>query len=103
MSLAVVRGATDKLVSSTCLIDLLSKQDALRGKLFVGFPIIKTGQGPRTIDAVLVSPDRGIVIIDLIEGSSLGDFPQRQDDAANALESRLRLHRALLNRRSLRI
>ncbi len=103
MSLAVVRGATDKLVSSTCLIDLLSKQDALRGKLFVGFPIVQTGQGPRPLDAVLVSPDRGIVIIDLIEGSSLGDFPQRQDDAANALESRLRLHRALLNRRSLKI
>ena len=103
MSLAVVRGATDKLVSSTCLIDLLSKQRTLRGKLFVSFPIIKTGHGPRTIDAVLVSPDRGIVIFDLIEGSSLGDFPQRQDDAANALESRLRLHPELLHRRSLKI
>lgn len=103
MNLAVVRGATDKLVSSTCLIDLLSKQHSLHGKLLVGFPIIKTRRGLFTIDAVLISPDRGIVIFDLIEGTSLGNFLQRQDDAANALESRLRLHPELLHRRSLKI
>lgn len=103
MSLAVVRGPTDKPVASTCLIDTLSKQETLSGKLFVSFPIIKTGRGPRVIDALLISPDRGIVIFDLIEGSAPGNFSQRQDDAANALESRLRLHRELLHGRSLKI
>ena len=103
MSLAVVRGPTDKPVASTCLIDTLSQQDTLSGKLFVSFPIIKTGRGPRVIDALLISPDRGIVIFDLIEGSAPGEFSQRQDDAANALESKLRLHRELLHGRSLKI
>lgn len=103
MTLAVVRGPTDKPVASTCLIDILSKRDSLSGKLFVSFPIIKTGQGSRVIDALLISPDRGIVIFDLIEGSAPGDFSQRQDDAANALESRLRVHRELVHGRSLKI
>ena len=103
MSITAIRGTTDKPASSTCLVDLLSDHDGLNGKLFVGFPIIKTGQGPRTIDALLVSPDHGIVIFDLIEGQGVDGFPQRQDDAANALDSRLRVHSGLLHRRNLKI
>lgn len=103
MSLTVVRGPTNKPTSSTCLIDVLSTQERFTGKLFLSFPIIKTSQGSRTIDAMLVSPDRGIVLFDLVEGHSPGDFSQRQDDAANALEARLRLHPELLHRRSLMI
>jgi len=103
MSLTIIRGATNKPTSSTCLIDILSTQEGLNGKLFVTFPIIKTAQGSRTIDALLVSPDRGIVLFDLIESHSPGDFSQRQDDAANALEARLRLYPELLHRRTLMI
>ena len=103
MSLTVVRGPTNKPASSTCLIDILSNQDALCGRLFVGFPIIRTRPDPRTIDAMLVSPDRGIVLFDLIEGHCPGNFAQRQDDAANSLESRLRMYPELLHRRSLKM
>lgn len=103
MSITAIRGTTDKPASSTCLVHLLSEDDGLNGKLFVGFPIIKTGQGPRTIDALLMSPDHGIVIFDLIEGQCVDGFPQRQDDAANALDSRLRVHPELLYRRNLKI
>lgn len=103
MSLTVICGATDKPVSSTCLIDALSEQDSLTGKLFVSFPLIKKREGPHTVDAMLVTPDRGIVVFDLIEGSSPAGFAQRQDDAANQIEARLRLHPELLHHRSLRI
>ena len=103
MSITAIRGVTDKPASSACLIDLVSEHHGLNGKLFVGFPIVKTGQGPCTIDALLVSPDHGIVIFDLIEGHRVDGFPQRQDDAANALDARLRMHSGLLHRRNLKI
>lgn len=103
MSITAIRGTTDKPASSTGLVHLLCEADGLNGKLFVGFPMIKTGQGPRTIDALLISPDHGLVIFDLIEGQCVDGFPQRQDDAANALDSRLRVHPGLLFRRNLKI
>ena len=52
-------------------------------------------------DALLISDDKGVVILDLIEGNDTTDYELRQDDSANKLESRLRLHRDLVRRRDL--
>ena len=48
-----------------------------------------------------MSPDLGVVIFDLVEGTELGEYESRQDDSANKLEARLRTHRDLLIRRQL--
>jgi len=68
-----------------------------------GYPIIGTAEGRHAIDALLVSPEKGIVVFDLVEGSDPGDFGSRQDDSANKIEARLKMYRELMERRELRI
>lgn len=101
MSVSIVRGTNDKPVSSQTLVECFSKYVDLSGELFIGYPIISTPEGRHPIDALWVSPSKGLVIFDLIEGSYPSNYQERQDDLANRLEARLRTHRELTKRRIL--
>ena len=100
-NVTVVRGTNDKPVSSEALASFFAKQTGYQGQFFIGYPIIGTPEGRYPIDALWVSPDAGIVIFDLIEGTNPGNFQDRQDDAANLLEARLKAHRELVRKRNL--
>ena len=103
MSIEIVQGTSNKPASSGELVRLLRDRTDLSGRLFVGYPIIGTSTGPYLVDALLISPEMGIVVFDLIEGHEIGDFELRQDDSANKLEARLKAHPELMERRKLRI
>lgn len=104
MSIEIVRGTSQKPASSEALADILSRQPDLSGQLFIGYPIIGTPvEGRHLIDALWVSEDKGAIVFDLIEGNDTDGYASRQDDSANKLESRLKLHRDLLDRRQLLI
>jgi superfamily I DNA and RNA helicase len=100
-ALTVVRGTNDKPVASAELVNLLGTLPQETGSLFIGYPILTSAEGRHPIDALLVSPRRGIVVFDLIEGIDPGDFGARQDDAANKVEARLKTHAGLMRRREL--
>jgi len=102
MSIEIIKGTTKKPVVSSELVDGISTLP-MNGFLFVGSPVIPTSEGPNTLDALLICKEKGIIIFDLIEGSDVRDYPSRQDDSANKLESLLKTHRDLMERRSLRI
>ena len=101
MSVSIVRGTNNKPASSQELVQSFARQPDWSGELFIGFPIISTPEGRKPIDALWISPDKGLVIFDLIEGTEPGPYQDRQDDLANKLESRLRTHRELMRRRKL--
>lgn len=101
MSVDIVRGTSQKPVSSDALVEIMARQSGLSGQLFIGYPIINTSAGPHPIDALLISPEKGIVVFDLIEGRDVEGYGTRQDDSANRLEARLKTHRALMRRRDL--
>lgn len=103
MTVALVRGTNDKPVSSQALINFFSADSGHQGHFFLGYPIIPTAEGRHAIDALLISPTRGIILFDLVEGSQLDDYVRRQDDAANKLDARLRNHRELMVGRELSI
>lgn len=103
MSIDIVRGSSQKPVSGDKLAELISNETHLSGQLFFGYPIIVTSERSHSIDALLVSADKGIIIFDLIEGTDPGDYTSRQDDSANKLEARLKTHSGLVRRRALRI
>ena len=103
MGIEIVEGTSNKPASTGELVKVLRNQSELSGQLFTGYPIVATPEGPYAIDALMVSAERGIIVFDLIEGTDEGDYDSRQDDAANLIEARLRLHKELLDGRALRI
>ncbi len=103
MSVSIIRGTNDKPVASQELAALMAECDDISGHLFIGYPIVNTPTGPHHVDALLVSPDRGLVIFDLVEGTTPGDYQTRQDDSANTLDGKLKTHRRLMERRQLRV
>lgn len=102
-SVTFIRGANDKPAASRELEDALSQISGLRGECFFGYPLIATPEGKLAIDAALVSPDKGIILFDLVEGTQVEEYTIRQDDIANKVEARLRLHRELVQGRKLSV
>ena len=103
MSVSVIRGANDKPAASSELISAIADCRDVSGHLFIGYPIVAAPEGRHRIDALLVSPERGLVVFDLVEGEALDGYEARQDDSANRLEGRLRMRRELTRGRELAI
>lgn len=98
--LNIVRGTNSKPAATDALVEDLLSSD-LRGELFVGYPVMASPEGRYAIDALLISPDVGLVSFDLVEGTDLGAYSDRQDDAFNKLRARLLTHRDLVRNRKL--
>ena len=96
-----VWGSTDKPVSSKQLATRLASEPELEGTLYIGYPIIGTPEGSFPIDALFVSPTKGLVLFNLVEGRTLGDYGAAQDEAFNKMQAKLRQHHSLIRRREL--
>lgn len=77
------------------------RHNELDGYLYIGYPIIGTVDGAYPIDSLWVSPDKGLVIFNLIEGKNIDGYEEAQDDCANKIEAKLRGYRQLVNKRKL--
>ncbi|MER9328983.1 ATP-binding domain-containing protein [Mesorhizobium sp. M0488] len=97
----VIWGATKKPISSQQLARFFEGYVHDEGDLFVGYPVLATPEGAFSIDALLISPSRGVVIFDLVEGKVVGDYTNRQDDCVNTLETKFRSHKPLMAGRRL--
>lgn len=100
-NISIVQGTNRKPVSSRALSAYFSARQDVDGALYIGYPIIGSAEGRYPIDAIWVSPSKGLVVFDLVEGSEPAGFADRQDDSANKLESRLKTHKELMQRRDL--
>lgn len=96
-----VWGSTKKPVSARQLAETLSQTPNLTGTLYIGYPIIGTPDGAFPFDALLLSPEKGAVAFDLVEGRELGSFQERQDDLYAKLHSKLMQYPSLVQRRAL--
>jgi len=97
-----VWGSTDKPVSSKRLAELLSyNQQNIDGTLYIGYPIIGTPEGSFPIDALLVSPTKGLVLFSLVEGKTLPNVAELQDEAYNKMQAKLLQHQVLICKREL--
>jgi superfamily I DNA and RNA helicase len=94
-------GSTDKPVSARRLSAKLAENPELRGTLYIGYPIIGTPDGAFPFDALLLSPEKGAVAFDLVEGRDLGDFSNRQDNLYLKLQSKLLQYPSLIRERQL--
>jgi superfamily I DNA and RNA helicase len=99
--LRITIGTTKKPIAADSLRRSLEAIRGLEGECFFGFPVLATPDGTYSVDAVVVSPSKGVILFDLVEGTDVGNYIDRQDDLANKVEARLRLHRELLLGRDL--
>jgi superfamily I DNA and RNA helicase len=99
--LNITQGVNNKPAATEALRSVLETLHDIHGEVFIGYPLIATPDGKYSIDAILVSPSKGIVLFDLVEGTDAGDYAERQDDLANKIEARLKLNRELVDKRKL--
>jgi len=96
-----VWGSTDKPVSSQRLAELLSDGLELEGTLYIGYPIIGTPEGSFPIDALLVSPTKGLILFSVVEGRNLPNYAELQDETFNKMQAKLLQHQSLISKRKL--
>lgn len=96
-----VWGSTDKPVSSNRLAQILSAEADLEGTLYIGYPIIGTPEGSFPIDALLVSPTKGLVLFSVVEGKVVPDYAAAQDEGFNKMQAKLLQHQTLIRKRKL--
>lgn len=94
-------GSTDKPVSAKRLAERLSAEVDLEGTLYIGYPIIGTPEGSFPIDALLVSPTKGLVLFSVVEGKILPDYTKMQDEGFNKMQAKLLQHQVLIRKRKL--
>ena len=83
------------------LEETLSDIDGLTGYCYFGHPRLVSEGLEFSIDALLISPEKGIVIFDYAHRTVIDDYEYRQGCLANQLEYRLRLRRELVDGRRL--
>ncbi|XOV69324.1 MAG: DEAD/DEAH box helicase [Fluviicola sp.] len=83
------KGITKKPVTSKILIDFFEKSN-YEGYLYIGYPILFTGEDSVTVDALWISKEYGIIIFDLIEKiDEIQNHIKRQDLIFSKIESQL--------------
>lgn len=97
----IVWGSTEKPVASKRLAQILSAEADLEGTLYIGYPIIGTPDGSFPIDALLVSPTKGLILFSVVEGKILPNYAELQDEGFNKMQAKLRQHQTLIRKRKL--
>ncbi|MCD4818323.1 MAG: ATP-binding domain-containing protein [Candidatus Cloacimonetes bacterium] len=100
---AIIKGSTNNPASSQRLATIFEKQN-LNGELYIGYPIFSTPEGRYPIDTILISPNMGVILFHIIEGTTLPTtYKETQDDIYNKLEAKLRNHKSLMDGRKLNV
>lgn len=97
----IVTGTTNKPTASEAVKQFFQTHSEIDGYLYIGYPIIGTVDGAYPIDALLISPEKGIVAFNLIEGKNTNGYEEAQDDCANKIEAKLKGYKQLVNKRTL--
>ena len=99
----IIRGINHKPEATSALEEIVGKADSLSGELIYGYPLTGTEDGVFTVDAVLVSDEGQVAVIDLAEGREAGEYRKRQDRGFNLIVSLLRMNQDLMEGRRLRV
>lgn len=97
----IITGTTNKPIACDSLKSFFQGNKELDGYLYIGYPIIGTVDGAYPIDALWISPDKGLVAFNLVEGKDISEYEDTQDDCANKIEAKLKGYKQLMQKRRL--
>ena len=102
--LNITIGTNSKPVSTSLFVDTIKQLGGINGELYTGYPIFSTPEGRFPIDAILISPKKGVILFHIIEGKSLlEDTISIQDDLYNKFEAKARNSKSLMDGRTLNL
>ena len=84
----IITGTTKKPIASESLKSFFKLHTELEGYLYIGYPIIGTVDGAYPIDGLWISPNKGLVVFNLVEGRDIENYQDEQDDCANKIEAK---------------
>lgn len=99
----IINGSTNKPGASKQLKNFFRNNKELDGTLYIGYPIIASSEGAYPIDALWISKEKGIIVFNIIEGKDFSDYEAAQDDSYVKVETKLKAHKELVNRRELQV
>lgn len=85
----IIRGASEKPVSTDTLINFVENAAIQEGILFTGYPIIGVSTSKSSLDALLLTSEHGIIVFDIIEEVEVSDRVVIRDELYNIMLQRL--------------
>jgi superfamily I DNA and RNA helicase len=99
MMIDIIRGATNKPVSTNSLIEYIIKAEVDEAILYTGYPIVGSIDDRTSLDALLVSSNHGLIVFDIIEEPEITDREEIRDVLFNVMLQRLIGYKELTERR----
>lgn len=101
----IVRGPIKTYALSNMLERYFENRSYIEGTLYFGYPIVSDFEDTYKVDAMLVSPDHGVVLFDFIDGYSFNEesLSDSQFGIINSFTSKLMKNRNLMNKRTLKV
>lgn len=103
VSLDIIYGTNDKPAASAQLVRSFNGLTGVEGDLTLGFPVLGQAGSQTSADAIFLAHGYQPLLVDLVEGTEVGDFVGRQDQLIRLAEGRLTGRPELWNRRSLKV
>ncbi|MBE7682210.1 DEAD/DEAH box helicase [Paenibacillus sp. P13VS] len=100
---SIIRGSHEKYASTQQLVSYFDSRPEIDGVLYLGYPIIGSSDGAIDVDAMLISPQHGLILFDLVEGIEFEDRSEIRDDLYRRMKAKLTEYKSLSSKRELQV
>lgn len=99
----ITRGKIENSTLSNKLVEFFETKNDIEGNLFLGYPILPTTDDKIAIDALLISPQYGIIAIMFYNDIVDANFEELQDEIYSLILSKIAKEKVLVKRGSVLI
>lgn len=95
----IIRGASNKPVSTEALIEFVENSGINDAVLYTGYPIVGSIEDKSSLDALLISSEHGVVVFDIVEEPEVSNRDDIRDELYNIVLQRLIGYKELSEKR----
>ena len=97
----ITQGSIRKPKAAQVLEEIIRNKESISGRMVYGYPVSTEDGVTFTVDAVIVSGQGLVTVIDLVQEDDPGDYGNRQDRAFNLVKCKLQMDPRLTRKRNL--